>query len=264
MLELALCTKTLDPVHVDHSHDFHQLILTTGGATELAIEGQGDRVTAARGCLIPSAHRHDYRGDGRHRTLVLDVPLASVSLLRAGDELSRLFERPRFFGVPPRLQRLAASLSEQLEQCPALHSEVAALLLRAIHLHLADTALAPDAGFPLARRRGDRLDLERIDAWVDRHLAEEIRVEQLATLCAMSVGHFHGRFRERLGMTPQAYVQDRRLRHARTLVGHSELSLGHVASLVGFRDQGSFSRAYRRRFAISPSADRARARDGGA
>lgn len=260
MPELALCTKTLAPVHVDHTHDFHQLILATGGETELAIEGLGDRVTAARGCLIPSAHRHDYLGDGRHRTLVLDVPLASVSLLRAGDELSRLFDRPRFFGVPPRLQRLAATLAEQLEQCPALHSEVAALLLRAIHLHLAETT--PDAGFPLARRRGDRLDLKRIDAWVDRHLADEIRVEQLATLCAMSVGHFHERFRERLGMTPQAYVQDRRLRHACTLVGHSDLSLGHVASLVGFRDQGSFSRAYRRRFAISPSADRARVREG--
>ncbi len=34
------------------------------------------------------------------------------------------------------------------------------------------------------------------------------------------------------------------------------LSLGHIAYLVGFRDQGSFSRVYRRRFQVAPSLDR--------
>ncbi len=102
----------------------------------------------------------------------------------------------------------------------------------------------------------ERLDLARLDAWLDQHLADEIRVEQLAALCALSPGHFHSCFRELTGVTPLAYVQRRRLEHARTLVRHSTLSLGHIAMLVGFRDQGSFSRAYRRYFELSPSSDR--------
>jgi AraC-like DNA-binding protein len=256
MPHLDLRATTLDREHVDHAHDFHQLILATCGVTELAVDGEGGRITASRGCLIPTSSRHEYLGDGRNRTLVLDIPRGSLAALRDADRIERLFEGPRFFSVPPQLHRLAGSLMQQLEQCPALHSEIAALLLRAIHLHLESEPLAADGAFPLARRPCERLDLVRLEAWVDRHLADEIRVEQLAALCALSVGHFHSRFREMTGLTPQAYVQQRRLRHARTLVCHSDLSLGHVASLVGFRDQGSFSRAYRRHFGTTPSADR--------
>jgi AraC-like DNA-binding protein len=256
MNELALRATTLGGEHVAHAHDHHQLILATCGQTELAVEGHGDRITGGRGCLIPCTRDHDYRGDGRNRTLVLDIPVAGLTGLRDADAVSRLFERPRFFGVPPRLRQLADTLMLQLEQCPGLHNEIAALMLRAIHLHLQNEPLVDDDGAGLMRRSGDRLDLPRLEAWVDRHLADEIRVEQLAALCALSVGHFHSRFREMTGVTPQAYVQQRRLRHARTLVCHSDLSLGQVAALVGFRDQGSFSRSYRRHFGTPPSADR--------
>lgn len=260
MTLLDLRAATLDRQHVAHAHDHHQLILATRGATELAIEGQGERITASRGCLIPRGRHHDYRGDGRNRTFVLDIPVASLPALRDGEAIERLFARPRFFSVPSRLSRLAASLMQQLEFCPALHSEIAALLLRALYLHLADAPLATDVTGGTAPAFSERLDLARIDAWIDRHLADEIRVEQLAALCALSVGHFHACFRALTGITPLAHVQRRRLEHARTLVTHSGLSLGHIAALVGFRDQGSFSRAYRRHFTLAPSLARREAR----
>lgn len=256
MTDFALRATTLGGEHVAHAHDYHQLILATCGTTELAVEGQGGRITGGRGCLIPCTRDHDYRGDGRNRTLVLDIPTAGLAGLRDAEAISRLFERPRFFGVPPQLRQLADSLMLQLEQSPGLHNEIAALLLRAIHLHLQSEPLVDDGSAGLPRRPCERLDMPRLEAWVDRHLADEIRVEQLAALCALSVGHFHSRFREMTGVTPQAYVQERRLRHAMNLVRHSNLSLGHVAALVGFRDQGSFSRAYRRHFGLPPSADR--------
>ncbi|APE29587.1 AraC family transcriptional regulator [Halomonas aestuarii] len=250
---LDLRTATLGQEHVAHAHGHHQLILATRGATELSIEGQGGRITGSRGCLIPCGRHHDYRGDGHNRTFVLDIPADSLPALRDGDEIERLFDRPRFFGVPTRLNRLAESLMQQLEACPALHSEIAALLLRALYLHLESGPLSADVEGLASPGFSERLDLARLDAWIDRHLADEVRVEQLAALCAMSAGHFHACFRELTGMTPLTYVQRRRLDHAHTLVIHSGLSLGHIASLVGFRDQGSFSRAYRRRFAASPS-----------
>lgn len=258
MTELALRATTLGGEHVAHAHDHHQLILATCGTTELAVEGRGDRITGGRGCLIPCTRDHDYRGDGRNRTLVLDIPLASLPGLRDADAIARLFDRPRFFGVPPELRHFADGLMGQLEQCPGLHHEIAALLLRAIHLHLQSEMPAGGGVAVPASRPGERLDLPRLEAWIDRHLADEIRVEQLAGLCALSVSHFHSRFREVTGVTPLAFVQERRLRHAMNLICHSGLSLGQVAALVGFRDQASFSRAYRRRFGLPPSAERRR------
>ncbi|WP_104204112.1 AraC family transcriptional regulator [Billgrantia saliphila] len=256
MALLELRASNLGQEHVAHAHSHHQLILATCGTTELEIEGVGDQVTGGRGCLIPCTSHHEYEGDGRNRTLVLDISVASLSQLHDGDRMQRLFESPRFFDVPTRLNRLAGTLMLQLEQFPALHSEIAALLLRALYLHLEDLGSAAAAPLPPSRLYNARIDLERLNAWLDRHLADEIRVDQLAALCALSPGHFHALFRELTGLTPLAYVQQRRLEHARALVRHSRLSLGHIASLVGFRDQGSFSRAYRRHFEISPSTER--------
>lgn len=252
-------SRNLTPEPVAHSHDFHQLILATSGTTELAMEGQEERVTARRGCLIPSSRHHEYQGDGGNRTLVLDIPVAHLATLEKGSEIERLFDKPRFFSVPPALNQLTHALSQQLEQCPALQNEIAVLLLRALTMYLHDEpeSVVSHLGKPVSKRCiSERLDLVRLDNWIDQHLADAIHVEQLAALCALSPGHFHACFRELTGVTPLAYVQRRRLEHARTLVRHSALSLGHIAMLVGFRDQGSFSRAYRRYFEISPSSDR--------
>lgn len=248
---IDLRTKTLANEHVSHVHGYHQLILPTCGSTELSLEGREQRVTAERGCLIPGNCHHDYLGDGNNRTFVLDVP---VVFGLPDVDVARLFERPRFFAVPPDLQRLADSLMRQLDQFPTLGNDIAALLLRALYLHLeaSSETCAPTRSTGVS----GRLDLRLLDDWIDRHLASDIRVDDLASLCALSPGHFHASFRQATGMTPQAYVRRRRLSHAQALIRHSELPLGQIGALVGFRDQGSFSRAYRRVHGVAPSQER--------
>lgn len=257
---LSLKTCTLIEQPVAHEHGFHQLILATSGVTELSIEGLGDRVTRERGCLIPSSYHHEYLGDGCNRTLVLDVPLEHLSRLSCGDEVQRLFELPRFFFVPPRLQALAQTLMGQLEASPTLQSDIATLILRALYLSLHERALLEvPVSVEHASARA-RLELSRIASYVDRHLSDEIHVDDLASLCAMSPGHFHACFREATGESPFQYVQRRRLEVARSFLLDSDLSLGQIAERIGFRDQGSFSRAYRRCFQHTPSAHRRGAR----
>lgn len=254
---LRACTLTRHPVA--HEHAYHQLILATSGVTELSIEGRGERITRERGCLIPSTYHHDYTGDGRNRTLVLDVPLINLALMSCADEVSRLFERPSFFAVPPELHQLTQGLLPQVECHPTLHGEIATLILRAIYLNLHDE----DLRLPMSRaiddarrRHRERIDRERLDRYIDAHLGEPIRIDDLAALCALSPGHFHACFRQALGVTPQAYVLERRLAHARFLIENTSQPLGHIAAHIGFSDQGSFSRAYRRAFAMTPSTHR--------
>ncbi|WP_136067818.1 AraC family transcriptional regulator [Modicisalibacter radicis] len=244
---------TLTPQYIAHEHVFHQLILATSGVTELTIEGRGERITRERGCLIPSTYHHEYTGDGQNQTLVLDVPLDNLALTSCAGEVERLFESPRFFTVPPELHRLAEGLLPQVAMQPALHGEIATLILRALYLNLHDETLVPASACSEGRAR---IELARIENYVDAHLGEPIRVDDLAALCALSPGHFHACFRELLGMTPQAYVQQRRLAHARGLIERTSRSLGAIAAEVGFLDQGSFSRAYRRTYGVPPSLHR--------
>ncbi|WP_300495009.1 AraC family transcriptional regulator [Marinobacter sp.] len=251
---VSLQARTLQSEWVSHSHDFHQLIFATSGNTELSIEGLGNRITGETGCVIPSGYHHDYVGDGINNTLVINLPTNRLPLLTHSDGIERLFEKPVFYDVPPPLQQMGAVLADQAGQQPGLHDEIALLILRSIYLGQFDQPLAPLS--PTQVRHTGRLSepsLELIDEHIDQRLAEEIRVDDLARLCFLSPGYFYQAFREYTGLTPMAYVMNRRMAEARSLLNHTELPLSTIASRVGFRDQGSFSRACRRHFGHAPS-----------
>lgn len=55
------------------------------------------------------------------------------------------------------------------------------------------------------------------------------------------------------GSSPAKFIRDQRLTHARRLLDGGE-SITRAASLSGFSDLGTFTRAFRRRFGCTPSA----------
>ncbi|MFG1496831.1 AraC family transcriptional regulator [Saccharospirillum sp. HFRX-1] len=258
MAIVQLQTCTLTQQWVSHSHDHHQLILATSGNTELSIEGRGNRITGDTGCLIPSGYHHDYLGDGRNTTLVMDLPVAALGKLTRSDDAQRLFERPTFYSVPGALKQMGATLAQQARVTPGLHDEISALILRTLYLGLYDRALPaerrPAVAAPSVHSRLSSASMNQLVAYVEAHLASDIKVEDLAALCCLSPGYFHQAFRAQTGQTPMAFVQQRRLQRARWLLSETDWPIGTIAAEVGFRDQGSFSRACRRRFGCAPSS----------
>ncbi|MEO0818909.1 MAG: helix-turn-helix domain-containing protein [Pseudomonadota bacterium] len=63
-------------------------------------------------------------------------------------------------------------------------------------------------------------------------------------------------FKRHLKMTPSGYYRYLRLSQARTLLQNSTYRIGEVASLCGFENPETFSRAYRRQFGETASATR--------
>ncbi len=59
-------------------------------------------------------------------------------------------------------------------------------------------------------------------------------------------------FRARVGMTVFDYFSELRLETARHLLESSGMRIQTIASHVGYRNAGDFTRAYRRRFSVSP------------
>lgn len=92
-------------------------------------------------------------------------------------------------------------------------------------------------------------------ALVAMHEAPERRwkLEDLASLCGMSRTAFATTFRDVVGRTPGAYLQDWRLAVARHEIGRGG-SLKAVAGRVGFSSAAAFSRAFSRQFGHAPSA----------
>jgi transcriptional regulator GlxA family with amidase domain len=101
-----------------------------------------------------------------------------------------------------------------------------------------------------AQAKSDRPFAGVID-WIREHLDEALDVERLAQQAGMSPRHFHRRFTETVGETPARFVETLRLDRARELL-QTARSLKQVAAQTGYANQGQFSKAFVRRFGVSP------------
>lgn len=87
--------------------------------------------------------------------------------------------------------------------------------------------------------------------WIRTHLAEPLDVERLAERAGMSPRNFHRRFTAATGETPGRFIETLRLDHARQLL-QTRASLKEIAAGAGYANQGQFSKAFARRFGLSP------------
>jgi transcriptional regulator GlxA family with amidase domain len=106
---------------------------------------------------------------------------------------------------------------------------------------------------PAVRVPGDVLvHLRRSRDHMDRHYAEPIDLELLGRTAGMSKWHFHRLFSTAYGVTPAAYLSERRIERAQDLLRATTLSVTEVCFAVGFSSLGSFSTRFRQVTGESP------------
>lgn len=92
--------------------------------------------------------------------------------------------------------------------------------------------------------------------YVQTHLDEELSLEILAASCRLSPHHFHRLFRAAVGETARRYVERLRLERAAFVLSTSEATILDAGLATGFQSHEVFSRAFKRRFGVAPSAYR--------
>jgi len=91
-------------------------------------------------------------------------------------------------------------------------------------------------------------------AFIDQHIDQVIRLEDLAGVSHFSAYHFHRIFHAMVGETVNDYVTRKRMeRAAYRLVGKSELTITDVAELGGFSSSANFAKAFKQYFGVSAS-----------
>jgi AraC family transcriptional regulator len=102
-----------------------------------------------------------------------------------------------------------------------------------------------------------RWKLRRICDHVEAYLHQELRVSDLATIADVTPGYFHRAFRKTTGQTPLAYINERRVRRALSLLAQSDVSIAETCVRVGFVSPAHFTRVCRNTIGMTPSAYRA-------
>jgi AraC family transcriptional regulator len=103
--------------------------------------------------------------------------------------------------------------------------------------------------------------IHRVSTFVDEHLEQPIRVEDMGQVLRLSVTYFRRAFRRSFGETPHAYLIRRRVDWARHLMLTSDMALSEVAQACGFADQAHLCRQFRQCIGASPASWRRERRD---
>jgi len=112
----------------------------------------------------------------------------------------------------------------------------------------------------LASAPATRAPLRELQAWMADNLEADLRVETLAARVHMSPRNFARAFRNEVGLTPAAYVEQLRLESARQRLERGAEPVELVAARAGFGTPETMRRAFARRLGVSPAEYRARFR----
>lgn len=106
----------------------------------------------------------------------------------------------------------------------------------------------------LASRTSAGLDprLESITEYIHRHLSASLTLEDLAREAHLSVSQLSALFRRHLRVSPQQYVEGRRMELARRLLQFPSISIKEVAAEAGYHDPLYFSKRFRRHTGLCP------------
>ncbi|RQM50321.1 AraC family transcriptional regulator [Paraburkholderia bannensis] len=103
---------------------------------------------------------------------------------------------------------------------------------------------------PLAAREPDAR-LARAAEFIDGNYTRALKLDEICAAADLSPSHLIRAFREQYGMTPHAYVVNRRIEFSRAQLrrGHA---IADVAAEAGFADQAHLQRAFRQFVAATP------------
>ncbi|MEW6341855.1 MAG: AraC family transcriptional regulator [Paraburkholderia sp.] len=212
-------------------------------------------ISAGTSYIMPAGCDSTWEGDSGH-SVRMRVPPSLVVL--AAEQLGResvpVDIRNVFLARDPVIERLAQCLVAEINMAahPAqvlvvdsISAALAAHMLRSYNAFEA-TETAHDS--PLGK-----LEVARLTEFIEDNLDRPICLEDLAAVVNVSRFHFSRLFKRTIGVTAISFVEQCRIRRAKSLIADTALPLAEIALATGFADQSHFTKRFQRHVGCTPA-----------
>jgi len=232
----------------------HRLLfyLSPGVQTECACDGARQRRVQAPGDfdLVPGGA--DGSWEDYEAMDMVSVRLAPELLVSTAEALEtpggRASLAPKLGARDPLIDHLVRALIDELDApqpASRLYADGLAVALTTRLLH----DLGPRAP---GRQILSKPQLRRIVDYVEANLDAELTLAELAQVTGISVPHLTTLFRRTMGQSVHAYVMERRVCRARTLLLSGRTGIAEAALEAGFAHQSHLARWMRRLLGVTP------------
>jgi len=242
----------LNEDNLAHDHDFMELAVVLGGEALHSCDDGETRIGRGAAVLLRPGTWHAYL-----QCADLDVLNFCFPLSMARDEWRHLLHE----GVRSLLRSREGLQIGRLPE-PTVHALDA--MERVARNFSGDLGLIIWALDQFAATVPERKSLhpvvERAVRAFEDHPNRPWTVGELAQMVGLDKAYLSRLFKAQVGVGPMAYLAILRAEWAASLLRNSDMNCGEVGFAVGYADANLFSRRFRARFGLSPSAYRRRAR----
>jgi AraC family transcriptional activator of mtrCDE len=241
-------------------------IVTTGAcAIDLVDLRRSVQLEAGDIAVLPHGSRYVVRAVGvEHKALECETQLMGgrFALEQASGNLvlaalpDLIVVRTAESDDAPRLSRLITAIRDELDAdragaCAIANDLASALFVMIVRIHVDrehDVAgLLDILGHRQAARAVEAMLGSPSRAWT---------LDELASYASASRASLVRMFQKTVRMAPVEFLVELRLSLARRRLSATTLSLAQIAAEIGYRSESSFSRAFRRRFGVTPGETR--------
>ncbi|MDO3408925.1 AraC family transcriptional regulator [Saccharibacillus sp. CPCC 101409] len=228
----------------------YSLHFVLGG--ELAFEYDDRRIELRRGdvfCLFPEQTYHYYivpsDSDLRMSWLALDGSRTAPLLELAGVTEEQPYARER---ITPRVtgaaERILGAMAGVERWSPAASLELQGLiweLLAGLMPEMSSVRVPQPSGW-----------IRECMQFMDLHATEGITVRQVAEFAGMHRSYFSNAFASQVGIPPQKYIQNIRMKKARRLLLETDATVTEIALSLGYPNLYTFTRAFKSYYRAAP------------
>lgn len=242
--------------YIRNHYLFHYVISGRGTLDSTAPDGvtYKHQLTAGQGFLICPGQVNTYCADKNDPWKYVWVEFDGLRVAEYLDKAGLSASQPVF---TPCSQPLGERVMEEMMYI-ASHTEASPLHLIG-HLCLFLDALIQSSSSHREIKSGQLRDFYIHEAvnFIEQNYRRELTVEEIADVCKLNRSYFSKIFKEFTGCTPQEFIIRLRLTKATDLMKLTNDSIGEIAAQCGYPNQLHFSRAFKKRYGISPREWRA-------
>lgn len=163
----------------------------------------------------------------------------------ADREKFRIFRRCKTTGLAQALQQM--QLNDQLDDFdPLLSDSISLAIAKSISMLLSTNDDDKTACLSEQKRR-------RVMDFIDARIGEQITVNMMADVAALSPHHFARAFKRDVGVPPVHYVWKKRVERAQRLLATRRMGIAEASAACGFSSQSHFTRAFKANTGTTPA-----------
>lgn len=255
-----------DLTEIEHHHDFIEIVFITKGKGTQVISNNEYEVTEGDIFILQGFQNHYFKDAGKAEMInVMFDPVKSPGLV--SDDIKTIDGYNALFILEPRNRnRMHFKNMLHLNHVDLAKSEY---VLNGMLLEIAQK----EPGYELflknkleeiilfLSRRYSQISIPKAKSllcigkaihYIEANFHNTIYIRQLAELNFMSIRNFQRIFKEATGLSPNDYLLELRIQHASKLLTESDSAIYSVSEQVGISDWFYFSKAFKKKFGVSP------------